>query len=96
MCIRDRHWFVHVLASYHLSNVLWRCADVKAGGMIASLAYCLQLLDLLALWQQLNDRLEHCPHASDIQSSNYHDLAQISQILAEGGNLYSKGRLSFD
>jgi hypothetical protein len=90
------HWFVHVLASYHLSNVLWRCADVKAGGTIASLTYCLQLLDLLALWQQLNDRLEHGPHASDIQSCNYHDFAQICQVLTEGGNLYSKGRLSFD
>ena len=81
------HWLVHVLSSNHLSHVLWSCADVKRGCVVAALADRLQLFDLLALWHQGDDGLEHGSHTSGVQGSNYDYLALVSCILTELSDL---------
>ena len=67
--------------------MLWSCADVKRGCVVAALADRLQLFDLLALRHQGDDGLEHGSHTSGVQGSNYDYLALVSCILTELSDL---------
>ena len=43
--------------------------------MIASSADRLELLDLLALWHELDYRVKHRPHTGSVKGSDYDNLA---------------------
>ena len=81
------HGFVHVLAADHLSDALGRGPDVKRRGEVTPLADGLQLLYLLALGHQRDDRVEHGAHAGRVQRCHDHHLALVCRELTELSNL---------
>lgn len=81
------HWFVHVLATDHLSDALGRGPDMKRCGEVAPLADGLQLLYLLALGHQRDNRVEHRAHACRVQRCYDHHLALIRCKLTELSHL---------